>query len=639
MPSVVLSPAPILAFLDNAGKPLVGGQLFSYQAGTPNLLPTYTDSTGNFENTNPIILNSRGEIAYQTGQASGLWIPPNVAYKFVLSDSLGNQIWSIDNVIDIQVVLSRALIGGYLYPPSDEEIAAGFVPVDLGYIWGDIRRAGAAVDGVTDDWAAVQATLNISQFSQGRVASTFIPAGQGALVSQPLRIYKNTRLHGDGMNNSFIVYTGTGDAIQSVWPVNSSTQAFITIEDLGITTTAGTGSLGAGFSDLGGSYIQLNRVYIYNFKYGVIFDQTENSSVGNSVFTSIYDTTAAGVWLVNGSDHTPGANPGFTNRITIDRCQFSFTVGSTTTTIGVQDDGGTNHAITNNNFNGCKIGARYSYVSALTHENNEHENAFVVDCLLDETTLAGAYFGPVYGFTIANNIFTSPGASGGSPLGGVIVNSAINGNIVDNVFANYSNGGVYFPNTGSFAFNVSSGIVIEGNDKVVTGPSRTLAPLVAAANGAVLKACQLNQVPVTYVETALTVTGSQAVQPKSMDGIRVGCRLVCRNNDGTNAEQVLVTAVSGVTFTASFTSTKIANWTVRGGTPTTQIDGSGAFVSSTTASVVFAVPQYDTNYRINLTPTADPVGRWWVSTKSTTGFTVSSSASNSASFDWQLISD
>lgn len=82
-------------FDDNSGIPLSGGKLFSYLAGTTTKVTTYTDSTGGTPNTNPIILNTRGE--------ANVWLTPGVSYKFTLSPSTDtdpptNPIWTVDNV-------------------------------------------------------------------------------------------------------------------------------------------------------------------------------------------------------------------------------------------------------------------------------------------------------------------------------------------------------------------------------------------------------------------------------------------------------------------------------------------------------------------------------------------------------------
>ena|ERR1700752_3333153 len=103
MTTEVLIPWLTASFLSNNGQPLVGGQLFSYQAGSSTPLATYTDSTGGTPNPNPVILNARGEAP------SGIWIPPNTAYKFVLEDAAGNIIWTRDQVVNSALL---TLFGG-----------------------------------------------------------------------------------------------------------------------------------------------------------------------------------------------------------------------------------------------------------------------------------------------------------------------------------------------------------------------------------------------------------------------------------------------------------------------------------------------------------------------------------------------
>ena len=59
-----LMPMPELQFFDNNGKPLSGGQVYTYQPGTTRsnatLVNSYTDSTGNTANPNPVVLDSAG---------------------------------------------------------------------------------------------------------------------------------------------------------------------------------------------------------------------------------------------------------------------------------------------------------------------------------------------------------------------------------------------------------------------------------------------------------------------------------------------------------------------------------------------------------------------------------------------------
>jgi len=89
MATTSLSPTPKLQFFDLNGAPLSGGLLYTYAAGTTTPLASYTDSTGNFANTNPIVLDSRGE--------ANVWLEGAI-YKFALYTSVGVLIWTVDNI-------------------------------------------------------------------------------------------------------------------------------------------------------------------------------------------------------------------------------------------------------------------------------------------------------------------------------------------------------------------------------------------------------------------------------------------------------------------------------------------------------------------------------------------------------------
>ena len=90
MPQIAtLSPSPKMQFFTAAGVPLVGGKLFTYASGTTTPLATYTDSTKNTTNANPVILDSRGE--------ANVWFGPS-RYSLLLKDSLDNLIWTAAGV-------------------------------------------------------------------------------------------------------------------------------------------------------------------------------------------------------------------------------------------------------------------------------------------------------------------------------------------------------------------------------------------------------------------------------------------------------------------------------------------------------------------------------------------------------------
>jgi hypothetical protein len=88
MTTAVLMIPPYLQFLDASGKPLAGGFVYTYSAGTTTPAATYTDATAGTPAANPIVLDSAGRCQ--------IW--GSGAYKFVVKDSLGNTIQTTDNV-------------------------------------------------------------------------------------------------------------------------------------------------------------------------------------------------------------------------------------------------------------------------------------------------------------------------------------------------------------------------------------------------------------------------------------------------------------------------------------------------------------------------------------------------------------
>ena len=74
-------------FYSNDGSPLSGGKIYSYLNNTFSIkIPTYTDSTGNTPNPNPIVLSNSGTLP------AGLYLDNNKKYNLVLTDSSGTTI-------------------------------------------------------------------------------------------------------------------------------------------------------------------------------------------------------------------------------------------------------------------------------------------------------------------------------------------------------------------------------------------------------------------------------------------------------------------------------------------------------------------------------------------------------------------
>lgn len=81
-----LTPSPKMQFFTANGIPLVGGKLYTYEAGTTTPLATYADQTGSSANPNPVIMDSRGE--------ANVWLGNSVLYDFALKDSADVLVWT-----------------------------------------------------------------------------------------------------------------------------------------------------------------------------------------------------------------------------------------------------------------------------------------------------------------------------------------------------------------------------------------------------------------------------------------------------------------------------------------------------------------------------------------------------------------
>lgn len=77
-------------FWDDAGFPLSGGQVYTYAPGTTTPIQSFTDSTGVVPNTNPVILDSKGE--------ANIWTVG--MFKVNVTTSTGAQVtgYPVDNI-------------------------------------------------------------------------------------------------------------------------------------------------------------------------------------------------------------------------------------------------------------------------------------------------------------------------------------------------------------------------------------------------------------------------------------------------------------------------------------------------------------------------------------------------------------
>ena len=86
-------------FTDEDGNPLAGGKIFTYEAGSSSVLKiTYTGPTESVANSNPIVLNSAGQLP----AGVSIWLLDGEAYNLILTASDGTTVLKqFDNVTGV----------------------------------------------------------------------------------------------------------------------------------------------------------------------------------------------------------------------------------------------------------------------------------------------------------------------------------------------------------------------------------------------------------------------------------------------------------------------------------------------------------------------------------------------------------
>lgn len=146
------------SYTNDAGGPLAGGQLYTYDAGTTTPRLTWSDSAQTAPHTNPIILDARGE-------ATVFW---NGAYKVELRTAAGVVIWTVDNVTTDSTGGSADTLRADLALNSGSSLI-GFIQNGTGAVartvQAKMREAvtvddfGAVQDGATNDTGAIGAAI------------------------------------------------------------------------------------------------------------------------------------------------------------------------------------------------------------------------------------------------------------------------------------------------------------------------------------------------------------------------------------------------------------------------------------------------------------------------------------------------
>jgi hypothetical protein len=220
----VLLPEGKQSFITNKGLPLVGGRVYTYAAGTSTPKETYANAAGTTANTNPVILDTRGE-------ATIFW---DGSYKVILKDASDNVLWTEDGVAgadvavtqlreDLANTVSATKGAGLVGYDSDNDYAAATVGFKL-QEWLSVLDKGAVGNAVANDTTAIQAAVT-EGVAQRKIV--VIPAGEYKITA-PISITGPVAIVGQGRGITRILAVGC-DAFTV-----SAGVAHVTISDMTI---------------------------------------------------------------------------------------------------------------------------------------------------------------------------------------------------------------------------------------------------------------------------------------------------------------------------------------------------------------------------------------------------------------------
>ena len=218
----------------------------------------------------------------------------------------------------------------------------------------------------TADHTAVQKAINKAYSKR---ASVLINEHQ--TWTAPVVLKNGVKLRGLGVDifggGTHVQYTGTTDALVMQNAINTSTSTNIDIE--GIWFSSGTLANNCGMIfDTASSVLKIRKCR-FNAKIGIILDQTEMSDIYDCSFAIGGGPEHCGVWIVNGPDKNPGAQPFWTNRLSVKGCEFNGGVGS----VAIYDDGGISHVFEDNNYNACGSHIIATAVNSIRIQGGEWE--------------------------------------------------------------------------------------------------------------------------------------------------------------------------------------------------------------------------------------------------------------------------
>lgn len=290
--SAALLPWVRQQFFDANGKPLSGGKVYTYAAGTTTPQAAYTDASGTTALANPVVLDAAGTASLWLGAAS---------YKLVVTDAGGATIATIDNVSAVSLTQLQA-----------EQTFSSLT------VSGD-----ATVDGnETVDGTLTAATLTVTGAAnlEGALTAASLAVTGNETVGGTLDVTGATTL-GDltagaaTVSSLTIGATSLTDFVTALLPSLTALTGALVISDVAVSgnwvvftfgTTTGTRiriALGAGTITNGATISLPTGFSASNLRATVSMNSVDSTS-GNNLDTIACSVNSSGVVTATGADHS-----------------------------------------------------------------------------------------------------------------------------------------------------------------------------------------------------------------------------------------------------------------------------------------------------------------------------------------------
>lgn len=516
-------------FITGTNRPLAGGLMYTYKAGTTDPAKTYSDDSGT-ENTNPIQLDSDGQC--------DLFLDDAVSYRIILKNSAGvtqfdkdriaslgsTQVQSFNSIAALRLrsgttIANAAKTLGYysagdgggnsfywdgtstatdnagtVIKPTAVSGAGRWLAVDTSVI--KFEQFGAKGDGSTNDYTAMQAALSAASSGSTIVLTPFETYKCNTGLSVPASVFLTG--YNSTINFSASHLTGLtfadGGGIKGVKLVGAGNSSY---------NASGNAISCQGASSA--AYVDAPTILECEFEgwgaYGVYLKYCNNAVIKHNRFIGIGYAAIAGLscsYSCADYNYIDDVSPGTSLNaygIAWSRAQNSLAVDPRSTNCsannntikniplweGIDTHGGDTIQVNNNIISNCKVGIAMVPATASGVVNVAPKNCVISGNVIAGNStdaaikVVGASAGGsvteyATGCVISNNSVTGGGMATNSISGAILVYITKNIAISSNTIAQPVISGIQLYNY-NIGFNVTGNTIIDPHDDSITVPS------------------------------------------------------------------------------------------------------------------------------------------------------------------------